>query len=224
MMERRQRGSGDGHRCDALAASGRTASASPWALVSFYATDLSNSSFKTPTGLSPKIQHTHINDANSTLIVNTRNKITVKNTYLNPAAALGHALAGSVDEHRPPAREVDVVDAEERRAPKVVVPHVMVHHHVPAAHRVEEQALAAGRVDVVVRPQDDRARGRAVRDRDAVLVDEGAGPGGAAPDAHLVLRSGRGARLRLRAAGEREHMRKTRAKRGGERDVHRAGA
>ena len=37
MMKRKQSGSGDAYRCDDLAASGRTASASPWALALSFA-------------------------------------------------------------------------------------------------------------------------------------------------------------------------------------------
>ena len=116
---------------------------------------------------------------------------------LAPAALEATPRAGSVDELRLPSGEVNIVDAEVRRPPNLVLPHVVVHDHVALAHRVAEEALAARRVDVVVRPEDVPPRVRAGRDRVPGAVEEG--PRGAlrAPDAHLVLVPWRGARLVL---------------------------
>ena len=63
----------------------------------------------------------------------------------------------------------------------------MVHDHVALVHGVEEEALPARRVHVVVRGEDLPARRRARRDRVPGAVQERPRRAHRAPDAHLVL-------------------------------------
>lgn len=66
---------------------------------------------------------------------------------------------------------------------------VVVHHYVPPAHGIPEQALPARRVDVVVRAEGERARRRVEIERDVVTELPGERARGArvAPDKHFVL-------------------------------------
>lgn len=65
----------------------------------------------------------------------------------------------------------------------------MVRDRVAVADGVAEDALPAGRVDVVVRAEDERARGRGerVREQLAGLAEERPARVVAAPDANFVL-------------------------------------
>ena len=96
----------------------------------------------------------------------------------------------SVHEDGPPRREVDVVEAEVRVATEVAPAHVVVRDHLAARLGVAVDALPAGRVHLVVRAEDERARGPVHADVPALLVEEGPARALAAPDEHLVLPAG----------------------------------
>lgn len=51
-------------------------------------------------------------------------------------------MVSLVDNDGPPRREVEVVDAEIRRATDLVLTYVVVDHDIPAADRVKEDALS----------------------------------------------------------------------------------
>ena len=74
----------------------------------------------------------------------------------------------------------------------------MVHNDIAAANGVMVDALAARRVNVVVRAEHERARRRIEVERDVVaeLTVEGPVDGRAAADEHLVLPACGGARCR----------------------------
>ena len=95
----------------------------------------------------------------------------------------------SVHNHRPPAREVEIVDTEVRRATEGVVGDVVVHDDVPTADGVEEDALPTRRIYIIVRPEDELARA-GLRELVACGAVEGTLAAGAAADEDLVLVAG----------------------------------
>ena len=99
---------------------------------------------------------------------------------------------GLGNNNRPATGEVKVVDTEIRRAAELVVRDVVVHDNVAVRDRVVEDALRAGRVDVIVRSQDECSRWGINVISKAVPGFVNVGPGDvlAAPYEDLILLAG----------------------------------